>query len=108
MGNKCSCGPRRADAHQLARITERSLLRYKVAGGKFTAWLTKVNARPWHHSHFDDFSRCVVAYNTYHALRNNYSRDIDDAVSSSDFTDLLLIACEVMRYFSGEILTLTS
>ena len=55
-----------------------------------------------------DISRCVVAFNTYHALRNNHSHDIDDAVSSSDFTDLLLIACEIMRYFAGELLMLPS
>ena len=51
-----------------------------------------------------DISRCVVAFNAYHALRNNHSQDIDKAVSSSDFSDLLLIACEVMHYFSGEIM----
>ena len=46
----------------------------------------------------------VVAFNAYHALRNNHSLDIDKAVSSSDFCDLLLIACEVMQYFSGELM----
>ena len=51
-----------------------------------------------------DISRCVVAFNSYHALRNNYSCDIDKAVSSSDFCDLLLTACEVMQYFAGELL----
>ena len=55
-----------------------------------------------------DISRCVVAFNTYHALRNNHPLEIDNAVSSSDFTDLLLIACEVMRYFSGEVLNLNT
>ena len=38
------------------------------------------------------------------ALRNNYSCDIDKAVSSSDFCDLLLTAFEVMQYFAGELL----
>ena len=51
-----------------------------------------------------DISRCVVAFNAYHALRNNHSCDIDKAVSSSDFCDLLLTACEVMQYFSGELM----
>ena len=51
-----------------------------------------------------DISRCVVAFNAYHALRNNHSCDIDKAVSSSDFCDLLLTACEVIQYFSSELM----
>ena len=46
----------------------------------------------------------MVAFNPYHALRNNHSHDIDKAVSSSDLCDLLLTACEVMQYFAGELL----
>ena len=49
-------------------------------------------------------SRCVVAFNAYHALRNNHCHDIDKAVSSSFCCDLPLIVCEVMQYFSGELM----
>jgi hypothetical protein len=49
-----------------------------------------------------DISRSELAFNAYHALRNNDSLETDKAVSSSGFTYLLVLACDVMRCFSGE------
>ena len=54
--------------------------------------------------HCDIYIYIYIYIYTYHALRNSHGLDIDKAVSSSDFCDLLLIACEVMQYFSDELM----
>ena len=51
----------------------------------------------------ESVARCVIAYQSYHALRNTYSNVIDDAVSSFDFTPLVFTACEVMCEFAESI-----
>ena len=51
----------------------------------------------------ESISRCVVAFQAYHALRNNHSSEISSAVSNSDFAHIALIACDVLIYFAEAI-----
>ena len=41
-------------------------------------------------------SLCVVAFQVYHALRNTYSYEINLAVQQSDFSHIVLVACDLI------------
>ena len=47
-------GPRRMDPHQLARVTETTVSRYKRAAQPFVVWLTEHSFDPCHSSDWDD------------------------------------------------------
>ena len=52
--------------------------------------------------HEQDISRCVVAFQAYHALRNDYTRLIDDAESTSNYDLVIDTAYQLLRYFAQE------
>ena len=43
---------------------------------------------------------CVIAFQTYHALRNTYSCEINSPVLNSDFAHIAIISCDVLSLFS--------
>ena len=51
----------------------------------------------------ESVARCVISFQSYHALRNTYATLIDDAVSSGDFIDVNLTAYEVLCEFAESI-----
>ena len=52
--------------------------------------------------HVNDISRCVVAYQAYHAMRNNNLEQIKQALQDENFDGILQTLVDYLNYFAEE------